>query len=130
MEKDPTHGIGKPEALKYNLSGYWYRRIDWENRIVYKVDGDIIWVISLRGHYKQSRETPYKTAFHIYFGIVTSRTVNDVNANRKRIALSMKVNEPREQPKHQPKPVMEKKAQNQPETDMAVKLAALKSKFK
>ena len=52
MEKDPTHGIGKPEALKYNLSGYWYRRIDWENRIVYKVDGDIIWVISLRGHYK------------------------------------------------------------------------------
>ncbi len=52
MEKHPTNGIGKPEALKYNLSGYWSRRIDMGNRIVYKVEGDIIWVISLRGHYK------------------------------------------------------------------------------
>ncbi len=57
-------------------------------------------------------------------------TVTEVDANRKRIALSMKVNEPREQPKQQPKPVMEKKAQNQPETDIAIKLAALKNKFK
>jgi uncharacterized protein len=57
-------------------------------------------------------------------------TVTDVDVNRKRISLSMKANEPREQPKHQPKPVTEKKAQNQPETDMAIKLAALKGKFK
>jgi protein Tex len=57
-------------------------------------------------------------------------TVTEVDVNRKRIALSMKVNEPREQPKQQPKPVMEKKAQNQPETDIAIKLAALKNKFK
>jgi uncharacterized protein len=63
-------------------------------------------------------------------------TVTEVAVNRKRIALSMKVNEPREQPKlreqprQQAKPVTEKKAQNQPETDMAIKLAALKGKFK
>jgi uncharacterized protein len=60
-------------------------------------------------------------------------TVTEVDVNRKRISLSMKVNEPREQPKpreqtkHQPKPA-EKKVQ--PETDMAIKLAALRGKFK
>jgi toxin YoeB len=52
MEKTPTQGIGKPEPLRHNLSGYWSRRIDWENRIVYRVEDDIIWVISLKGHYK------------------------------------------------------------------------------
>jgi uncharacterized protein len=64
-------------------------------------------------------------------------TVTEVDVNRKRISLSMKVHEPREQqqrpreqPKYQQKPVPEKKAQNQPETDMAIKLAALKGKFK
>jgi len=63
-------------------------------------------------------------------------TVTEVDVNRKRISLSMKAHEPREQqkprepPKYQYKPVTEKKAQNQPETDMAIKLAALKGKFK
>ncbi|MDO3627100.1 Tex family protein [Mucilaginibacter sp. BT774] len=63
-------------------------------------------------------------------------TVTEVDVNRKRISLSMKAHEPREQqkpreqPKYQHKPAPEKKAQNQPETDMAIKLAALKGKFK
>jgi uncharacterized protein len=63
-------------------------------------------------------------------------TVTEVDVNRKRISLSMKANEPREQPrpreqtKYQAKPVTERKAQNEPETDMAIKLAALKGKFK
>jgi toxin YoeB len=52
MLENPTTGIGKPEALRHNLSGYWSRRIDKGNRIVYRIDGDIIWIISLRGHYK------------------------------------------------------------------------------
>lgn len=52
MEANPTIGIGKPEPLRHGLSGYWSRRIDKANRIVYKIDEDIIWVISLRGHYK------------------------------------------------------------------------------
>src|SRR3978361_1910464 len=63
-------------------------------------------------------------------------TVTEVDVNRKRISLSMKANEPREQPnpreqpKYQPKPVAQKKPQEQPETDMAIKLAALRGKFK
>lgn len=44
-------GRGKPEALKDNLSGYWSRRIDETNRIVYFVQNDIVYVISCRGHY-------------------------------------------------------------------------------
>ena len=52
IEQNPTQGIGNPEPLRHKLSGYWSRRIDKANRIVYKVDDDIIWVISLRGHYK------------------------------------------------------------------------------
>ncbi|MFY0686429.1 MAG: Txe/YoeB family addiction module toxin [Cyclobacteriaceae bacterium] len=49
--RDPHHGIGKPEPLKENLSGYWSRRITGEHRIVYKVDEAIITVIQCRNHY-------------------------------------------------------------------------------
>jgi toxin YoeB len=52
MENNPTQGIGNPEPLRHKLSGYWSRRIDKVNRIVYRVDEDIIWVISMRGHYR------------------------------------------------------------------------------
>ena len=52
MEEHPTQGIGKPEPLRYGLSGYWSRRIDKANRIVYRFDEEIIWVVSLRGHYQ------------------------------------------------------------------------------
>ncbi len=52
IEENPTQGIGNPEPLRHKLSGYWSRRIDKTNRIVYKVDEDIIWVVSMRGHYK------------------------------------------------------------------------------
>ena len=47
----PFSGIGKPEPLRYNLSGYWSRRIDQENRMIYKVEDDTITIHSLRGHY-------------------------------------------------------------------------------
>lgn len=50
---DPFKGIGKPEALKYDLSGAWSRRINQEHRIVYKVDQDVITVYSLRFHYSR-----------------------------------------------------------------------------
>lgn len=51
----PFTGIGKPEALKYGLSGYWSRRINSEHRIVYCVHGDMIeiFVLSLRFHYSK-----------------------------------------------------------------------------
>ena len=48
---DPFHGIGKPEPLKENLSGFWSRRIDDTNRLVYAVDDLYITVISCRYHY-------------------------------------------------------------------------------
>lgn len=45
-------GIGKPEPLKGNLSGYWSRRIDDINRIVYFEQNGIVYVVSCRGHYE------------------------------------------------------------------------------
>ena len=50
--REPFDGIGKPEPLKGNLTGFWSRRIDDTNRIVYKeVDGTII-IASCKGHYE------------------------------------------------------------------------------
>ena len=48
---DPFKGIGKPESLEGNLSGFWSRRIDDTNRLVYVVDELYIIVISCRYHY-------------------------------------------------------------------------------
>lgn len=47
----PFDGIGKPEPLKENLSGFWSRRIDDTNRLVYAVDNKYLTVISCRFHY-------------------------------------------------------------------------------
>jgi toxin YoeB len=49
--KDPFEGIGKPEPLKFELSGCWSRRIDQEHRIVYRVDKGEVTVIACRYHY-------------------------------------------------------------------------------
>lgn len=49
--REPFAGIGKPEALKENLSGFWSRRIDDTNRLVYAVDDMAITIISCRYHY-------------------------------------------------------------------------------
>ena len=48
---DPLAGIGKPEPLKASLTGFWSRRIDDTNRLVYAVDENFITVISCRYHY-------------------------------------------------------------------------------
>jgi toxin YoeB len=50
--RNPFEGIGKPEPLKENLSGFWSRRIDGEHRIVYAVENDVVVIIACRGHYK------------------------------------------------------------------------------
>ena len=47
----PFEGIGKPEPLKENLAGFWSRRIDEANRLIYRVDGDDLVVIACRYHY-------------------------------------------------------------------------------
>lgn len=51
IERDPFSGIGKPEALKHDLQGFWSRRISDEHRIVYQVDSDTIYIAQCRGHY-------------------------------------------------------------------------------
>ena len=51
IKRSPFEGIGKPEALKENLSGFWSRRIDESHRLVYAVDEIRITVISCRYHY-------------------------------------------------------------------------------
>jgi toxin YoeB len=49
--RTPFEGIGKPEPLRDNLSGYWSRRITDEHRLVYKVNGDELWIAQARYHY-------------------------------------------------------------------------------
>lgn len=51
IRTSPFKGIGKPEALKHELSGKWSRRINHEHRIVYSLVNDKLNVYSLRGHY-------------------------------------------------------------------------------
>jgi toxin YoeB len=52
ISRNPYDGLGKPEALKYGLQGYWSRRIDDEHRLIYKVDDRLI-IISCKYHYKK-----------------------------------------------------------------------------
>ncbi len=49
--KNPFTGKGKPEPLKYNLTGYWSRRIDNKNRLIYRVTNNSVEVLSCNGHY-------------------------------------------------------------------------------
>ena len=51
MQRNPYEGIGKPEPLKENLSGWWSRRIDDTNRIVYRVKDEALVIASCRDHY-------------------------------------------------------------------------------
>lgn len=51
VKRSPFEGIGKPEPLKENLAGFWSRRIDETNRLVYSVEDSSITVISCRYHY-------------------------------------------------------------------------------
>jgi len=51
IQRNPSDGIGKPEALKYDLSGYWSRRIDHEHRLIYQVIENDLLIYSCRYHY-------------------------------------------------------------------------------
>ena len=51
VKRSPFEGIGKPEALKENLSGFWSRRIDDTHRLVYAIEDTTITIISCRYHY-------------------------------------------------------------------------------
>lgn len=51
IQRQPFDGIGSPEPLKHNLTGYWSRRINKEHRLVYKVSESQIIIVQCRYHY-------------------------------------------------------------------------------
>jgi len=53
IEINPEKGIGKPEQLKYELSGVWSRRIDRENRLIYEIHDDYVLILAMKGHYEK-----------------------------------------------------------------------------
>ncbi len=55
LTETPYAGIGNPEALKYELTGFWSRKVNQKDRLIYKVDEDVVtvFVISAMGHYNQ-----------------------------------------------------------------------------
>ena len=52
-ERNPFQGLGKPEPLKGDLTGFWSRRIDDTNRLVYRVNGELLEILSCKGHYEE-----------------------------------------------------------------------------
>lgn len=52
IERNGHEGIGKPEALRHDLSGYWSRRITQKDRLIYTFDGKNIYIAACKGHYE------------------------------------------------------------------------------
>lgn len=51
ISRTPFSGIGKPEALKFQFTGFWSRRIDYEHRLIYRIENDEIQIVKCRFHY-------------------------------------------------------------------------------
>ena len=51
IQRDNFVGIGKPEPLKNNFAGYWSRRIDSSNRLIYRINNNHIEILQCKGHY-------------------------------------------------------------------------------
>lgn len=52
IERNEHEGIGKPEALRHDLSGYWSRRITQKDRLIYSFDEKNIYIAACKGHYE------------------------------------------------------------------------------
>ncbi|HSW58209.1 MAG TPA: Txe/YoeB family addiction module toxin [Dehalococcoidales bacterium] len=52
IDRSPFDGLGKPEPLKFELTGYWSRRVNKDDRLVYKVEKGTIIVIACKSHYQ------------------------------------------------------------------------------
>lgn len=50
---DPETGIGKPEPLKYGLTGFWSRKLSQYDRLIYRFDDDSIHIFAIGGHYEE-----------------------------------------------------------------------------
>lgn len=53
IQRNGNEGIGKPEPLRHEFSGYWSRRITEEHRLIYRIDGDLIIIAGCRYHYER-----------------------------------------------------------------------------
>lgn len=53
INRTPFEGLGKPEPLKHDLSGFWSRRIDEQNRLVYRIENNMLIITQCRTHYKK-----------------------------------------------------------------------------
>lgn len=53
IRDDPFRGIGKPELLRHDLAGYWSRHITGEHRLVYRVEGGVLYIAQCRFHYSK-----------------------------------------------------------------------------
>jgi toxin YoeB len=53
IDRAPFDGIGKPEPLKHEYQGYWSRRIDEKNRLIYRVENNTIIIAQCRTHYEK-----------------------------------------------------------------------------
>ena len=51
IERNGNSGLGKPEPLKYELQGFWSRRITDEHRLIYKIEENNIYIVACRYHY-------------------------------------------------------------------------------
>lgn len=53
LAETPYAGVGQPEALKYDLAGFWSRKVNQKDRLIYKVDEEvvIVFIVSVMGHY-------------------------------------------------------------------------------
>ena len=51
IERNGNDGIGKPELLRGDLAGWWSRRIDDENRLLYRIENNVLIIANCRSHY-------------------------------------------------------------------------------
>ena len=51
IERNGNEGLGKPEALRFHMSGYWSRRITEKDRLIYRFDEHTIYIAACKGHY-------------------------------------------------------------------------------
>ena len=56
LRDNPAQGLGKPERLKHDMSGFCSRRISKKDRIIYKFDDDYIYIFAIGGHYTHKQE--------------------------------------------------------------------------
>ncbi len=51
QRSEPAQGLGKPEQLKHQLSGFWSRRLSQKDRLIYKFDDERVYIFAIGGHY-------------------------------------------------------------------------------